>query len=266
MSVSNSKNILRLRVFAGPNGSGKSTVIQFIRKQRIKGRKIDFGLYVNADDITKDLMKGGISFANYSIKTTPAEFRDFAMASGLINAQFNKSRFLKSFRLRANHLTLVTESFKEHLAQLIADFLRRKLLKERRKFSFETVFSHPSKIDFMKEAVDAGYKVYLYFVSTESPDINVFRVAARKKKRGHDVPESKIRSRYYRSMEQMFEASLVADTTYFFDNSTGNKEPKMIARVEKTGVIPSVERYSEPNWFIKYFNIKLLEYLATLDS
>ncbi|HCL84044.1 MAG TPA: hypothetical protein DIC22_08710 [Chitinophagaceae bacterium] len=266
MSASNPKNILRLRVFAGPNGSGKSTVIEFIRKQKVNGRKIDFGHYINADDITRDLMKDGVSFSKYHIKTTPAEFNDYAVSSGLINKGFNKSMFSKSFRLRANHLTLAGKSHKNNLAQLTADFLRRKLLKERKKFSFETVFSHPSKLEFMQEAVKAGYKVYLYFVTTESPEINVFRVQARKKKGGHDVSENKIRSRYYRSMDQMFEASMIADQSYFFDNSSDNRDPKMVAGVKNAGLMPSVEIYNQPNWFIKYFTNKLTEYYAKLDS
>ena len=215
MSAGKPKKILRLRVFAGPNGSGKSTVLKFIRKQKINGRKIDLGYYVNADDIAEDLMKGGISFTKYRFKTTLKEFKDYTLVSGLINEEFNKSLFLKSFKLRANHLTLIAKSSKEYLAQVIADFIKRKLLSERKKFSFETVFSHPSKIDFMREAVQAGYKVYLYFVSTESPDINVFRVSARKKKGGHDVPENKIRSRYQRSMDNMFDASLIANSLIF---------------------------------------------------
>jgi predicted ABC-type ATPase len=261
------KKILRLRVFAGPNGSGKTTVIKFIRKQKVNARIIDLGYFVNADDIADDLMKRGVSFKKYGIKTTPAEFREYAIKSGLINEGFNESLFLKSFKLRVNHLTLTVKTYKENLAQLVADFLRRKLLKERKKFSFETVFSHSSKIDFMREAVKVGYKVYLYFVSTESPDINVFRVKARKMKGGHDVPEDKIRSRYDRSMDFMFDASLVADRSYFFDNSSAKKNPKVIAQVEKSGLMPSVQTYCErPNWFIKYFSIKLLDYIGKLDS
>ena len=53
----------------------------------------------------------------------------------------------------------------------------------------------------MQQAVAAGYKVYLYFISTESPEINKFRVEARKAKKGHDVPEDKIVSRYYGSLD-----------------------------------------------------------------
>jgi predicted ABC-type ATPase len=259
---------LRLRIFAGPNGSGKSTVIKFIRKQKIQGRKIDFGIYINADDIALKLTQGGFSFKKYKIETTPKEFKSYALASGLIHDGFSEPAFLSSFKLRANSITLLSPTDKEYLAQLIADFLRKKLLRERKKFSFETVFSHEGKLDFMQEAVDAGYKVYLYFVSTESKEINVFRVQARKKKGGHDVPEDKIRSRYDRSMEFMFEASRIADQSYFFDNSGEKKDLKVVAEAKKNGIWPpSVTVYGDrPNWFIKYYSIKELEYLDSLEG
>ena len=120
----------------------------------------------------------------------------------------------------------------------------------------------------MSEAVGAGYKVYLYFVSTESPEINVFRVRARKKKKGHDVPEEKIRKRYYRSMDNLFEASLIADQSYFFDNSSDKKQDlKLFAQVKNDDLMLSPEFYrTQPEWFKEYFNNKRLEYLAKLDG
>lgn len=46
----------RLRVFAGPNGSGKSSIIKKILNTDVqKGVKLDFGIYINADDIAKEL-------------------------------------------------------------------------------------------------------------------------------------------------------------------------------------------------------------------
>ena len=42
----------RLRIFAGPNGSGKSTIINIIRN-----KKIDLGIYLNADEIKVQLEK-----------------------------------------------------------------------------------------------------------------------------------------------------------------------------------------------------------------
>ena len=91
--------------------------------------------------------------------------------------------------------------------------------KEEKKFSFETVFSHKGKVDIIKKAKAAGYKVYLYFVSTEHPRINVYLVkVVRVGEKGHDVDEEKIISRYYRSMDLMFEAAQYCYQTYFFDN------------------------------------------------
>jgi predicted ABC-type ATPase len=48
----------RLRIFAGPNGSGKSTIIHSIRQfKKSNGTPIDFGVYINADDIAAQLRK-----------------------------------------------------------------------------------------------------------------------------------------------------------------------------------------------------------------
>jgi predicted ATP-binding protein involved in virulence len=121
---------LRPRVFAGPNGSGKSTVIKFVRKQKIDSRNIDFGYYVSADDIAVALTKKGIGFNKYGIKTTPKEIIEIALDSGLVNKEFNKNEFLQSFKLRANRLALNSIERKEFLSQIIADFLRKKLLSD----------------------------------------------------------------------------------------------------------------------------------------
>ncbi len=42
---------MRLSVFAGPNGSGKTTIIDAVRKARVHGKAVDFGVYINADEI-----------------------------------------------------------------------------------------------------------------------------------------------------------------------------------------------------------------------
>jgi predicted ABC-type ATPase len=250
----NSKNQLRLRVFAGPNGSGKSTVIQNIREKKADGRPIDFGIYVNADDIAKELRDGAFFFSKYEITTDNKEFTRIVLGSGLINNDFTEATFKKCYSFRANSIQLKQLHFDERLAQIIADFLRKKLLQEKKKFSFETVFSHPSKLDIMRQAADQGYKVYLYFVSTESPDINIFRVAARKLKGGHDVPKHKIKNRYRRSLELLYDASQIAYQAYYFDNS---EDLKMFAHFKrKDGKLKwdARNKRDDPSWFKKYYS------------
>lgn len=99
---------------------------------------------------------------------------------------------------------------------------------------------------------EAGYKVYLYFVSTESPDINKFRVKARTEQGGHDVPEDKIEKRYYRSMNLLYEASQIAYQISFFDNSVDGEESVLFAHFKRTGKKKKWDDMKEadiPNWF-----------------
>jgi len=45
---------------------------------------------------------------------------------------------------------------------------------------------------------------------------------------GHDVPEEKIRSRYFRSISFLPQMILTADEVMIFDNSYTNIEPKLL--------------------------------------
>jgi predicted ABC-type ATPase len=247
-----------MRVFAGPNGSGKSTVINSVRSYKTEAGKIDFGIYVNADDINKDLRQGKFTFTQYKIKTTPIEFEQIALTSGLINKKFPLKVFKTCYVIKKHKILLKKEKYVEQLAQIIADFLRKKLLDANQKFSFETVFSHESKLDIMKQARDKGYKVYLYFVSTNSPEINKERVALRVKKGGHYVPPDKIVSRYYRSLNHLFEAAQISYQTFFFDNS--KDKPNMFTNfkiVNGKKNWAKIDEKEAPDWFIKYYANKV---------
>ncbi len=145
---------------------------------------------------------------------------------------------------------------------ILADSLRKKLISEGKKLSFETVFSHQGKVEIMKKAIKEGYKVYLYFVSTEHPEINVYRVkVVRVGKKGHDVDENKIKSRYYRSMELMFEAAQNCYQAYFFDNSTNDSNHTLFAhfKVNSNGdkVWDNLGKDYFPVWFKKYYSAKV---------
>lgn len=260
----------RLRVFAGPNGSGKSSIIKKILNTEVqKGVKLDFGIYINADDIAKDLLKKGCSFSNYQVNFVEDEFHKIVNESGLISEKFTKERFKECIVIENGKLTVkkdVSEKIDdkpyERIAQILADYLRKKLLSEEKKFSFETVFSHEGKVEIIKKAKEAGYKVYLYFVSTEHPEINVYRVkVVRVGENGHDVDEDKIRSRYYRSMDLLYEAAQHCYQTYFFDNSVDGSDQTMFAHFklnsEGEKIWDKLDEKSYPEWFKKYYSAKI---------
>lgn len=76
----------RLRVFAGPNGSGKSTIINYVRSLNINDRAIDFGFYINADDIASELKQGKCKVRHGSVQIKLEKLVQFAKVSGLLQA------------------------------------------------------------------------------------------------------------------------------------------------------------------------------------
>jgi predicted ABC-type ATPase len=252
---------LRLRVFAGPNGSGKSTIIKEIRTTEVnENRKLDVGIYINADDIAKKLRSGHFTFTPYEVTTTKEDLVQFAIAQGLLFGELSEVDFKASFAISGNQLKVVSPNLLDRIAQIIARFLRHALIKAKKRFSFETVFSHESNLEDMRLAAEAGYKVYLYFVGTESPEINKYRVALRVINGGHDVPPGRIEQRYYRSLEFLYDAAEIAYQTYFFDNSI-NDSPysltghfKVIAGQKAWDKIPEEKKAV---WFKKYYEKKM---------
>lgn len=138
------------------------------------------------------------------------------------------------------------------LGMIVSDLIREELLKRKISFTMETVFSHPDKVKFMQRAKDKGYKVYLYFVSTENPDINIKRVEGRVAAGGHDVATDKIIERYERTMKNLYNALKISYRAYIFDNS-GASTIK-IAEKDKEGIIYFAE--SVPEWVLKHLNVQ----------
>ncbi len=104
-------------------------------------------------------------------------------------------------------------------AAQMADQLRHRLLAANRSFVAETVFSHPSKVELIREAKRQGYLVWLSFIYLESADLAVARVGCRVRESGHFVPPDKIRARYHRLVENLRCAIPLVDTLFMIDNS-----------------------------------------------
>jgi predicted ABC-type ATPase len=208
----------RMRVFAGPNGSGKSTSLNGILTE--KG--INLGVYVNADEIEKELNQiGCLNISKFKIYPTEIELLVFFKASTFSPKMRNEPNLWQKLTLEGDFLK-VKSSIDSYLAADIAEFIRQKLVKEGISFTYETVMSHPDKIEFMKEAQNKGYKVYLYFVSTTDPEINSYRVKLRVTQNGHSVPIDKIKDRYYKSLSNLKAAVQSSNNAYIFDNSREN--------------------------------------------
>ena len=125
--------------------------------------------------------------------------------------------------------------------------LRERCLAERKSFVFETVMSADDKVDFIIRAKQSGFFVRLFFISTNHPTINAARIAARVMKGGHDVPITKIISRYYKSIENCKMVSSIVDRLYVYDNSVDGDEAKLLFRLTNGNI---AKTYTEqiPDW------------------
>lgn len=137
-------------------------------------------------------------------------------------------------------------------AAQFAEIQREKCLKNKESFIFESVFSAPDKIDFLLKAKELGYFIRLIFVSTNHPSINASRIANRVMEGGHDVPISKIVSRYSKSIANCAFVATFVDRLYIYDNSLENHSPTLLFRGKEGKII---KKYTEINsWAINIFN------------
>lgn len=113
-------------------------------------------------------------------------------------------------------------------AACLADERREALLRSRKSFATETVFSHPSKLEIIDRARAAGYRILTFHIALEDPSLAVARVADRAEQGGHNVPEDKIRARFQRNGPLIRQAVLKSDVAHVFDNSALNRPPKHI--------------------------------------
>jgi len=123
-------------------------------------------------------------------------------------------------------------------AQTLADEKRRECLEQGISFAFETVMSHPSKIEVLREARRRGYAVVIFFVALENPQLNVERVRQRVALGGHPVPEDRIVARYERTLGLLPEAISLCDRAVLFDNSYRTQKGGLVRLVPVSEIRP----------------------------
>lgn len=131
-------------------------------------------------------------------------------------------------------------------AAIIAGEIREDMILRGESFCFETVFSHPSKIDFIAMAKAHGYSVILLYIHLESAVLNEARVYQRTLEGGHNVPSDKIYARIPRTMQNVKSSLPLVDEAWLLDNSSEKDRYKQIAIVKNNRVIKKVAPF--PNW------------------
>jgi len=230
-------------MFAGPNGSGKSVLKSSLPTELL-------GVYLNPDEIEAGIREMGfLDLKALGIGTTAEEVLPHFTASAFLKAE-GLAEQAQRLHFADGRLDFAGVAVNAYFASVAVDFLRSRLLAQKASFTFETVMSHPGKVALLAEAQRAGYRTYLYYVATDDPEINISRVRNRVGLGGHPVPEDKIVSRYYRSLELLAEAIRHTSRAYLFDNSTDNADRSHTWLAEITdGRSLELKTDSIPPWF-----------------
>lgn len=104
-------------------------------------------------------------------------------------------------------------------AAQIAEQIRLDLLHQGISFCFETVFSHPSKIEFIQQARVLGYEIIMVFIHLDDAQLNIARISQRIVEGGHYVPDEKVRGRLERLVKNVKASIPLIDRLVAFDNS-----------------------------------------------
>lgn len=238
-------NHKKIRVFAGPNGSGKSTLFQEFSKN------YSTGPFINADEIERQLEQYGlIDLTELGITADQVDLNAFSKQPSSVSLLEKAKNENVSIDITVRENFIVDRSRISHSYEgaFTASFLRYLLQKNQKSFSFESVFSHPSKIKELISLRDNGFLIYLYFICIDSPQVNIDRVDNRIDKGGHKVSSEKIENRYYRTLELLHQILPLCFRAYLFDNSGKNIE--LIAEAHNN--IMELKTNQLPNWFKKY--------------
>jgi predicted ABC-type ATPase len=235
----------KIRVFAGPNGSGKSSLFQEFSKT------YKTGVFINADEFEKQLALGGLIDLNeIGIHATESDldyFKTLDSTKSLLQKAAKENQPI-TISIKENFIVDSSKSTHSYEGAFIASFIRYLLIKQQKSFSFETVMSHTSKLNEIEAIVAKGYRSYLYFVCTDSPEVNVSRVNNRVEKGGHYVSDEKIIERYYRTLSLLHQVIPLCYRAYLFDNS--GKQLQLVAEVYNNAM--ELKTNTPPNWFIQY--------------
>jgi hypothetical protein vspiD_05110 len=230
-------------MLAGPNGSGKST----LAAQLSSDYAVNLYRFLNADLLFAEVVQSHRTACPFSIDN--AELVQFVARSTYPREYKRPFESGEIYIDGEDYLHFSANGINSYSVAIVADFFKEQYLKHRISFSFETVFSHPAKIDILRRAQAAGFKTYMYFVATENPVINVNRIKERVALGGHNVPEEKTRSRYLRCMEQVRYALPYLNRAYFFDNSM---EQSLYLAEYESEVGFTLHSELLPSWFRRF--------------
>ena len=155
--------------------------------------------------------------AEFNTRAKP-EIRVFAGPNGSGKSTITRKEYIIQPYINADEIKQNYGCGDLEAAQMATE-QRELAVAERRSFTFETVLSTDRNLILLENAKAVGYFIRCSFVLTVDPSLNVERVRYRVHAGGHNVPQDKVISRYYRSLSFIPRLREVCDRLNIYDNS-----------------------------------------------
>ena len=155
-------------------------------------------------------------------------FYIFAGVNGSGKSTLYKTNFLNkdiknSVRINTDEIVYSFGSWKNSTDQIkaakIAIQLRNKCFLEEKSFNEETTLTGRTILKIIDKAKDLGYKIHLYYIGIDNPEIAKERVKNRIARGGHGISSNLIEKRYYESLQNLEKIIYQCDSIEIYDNS-----------------------------------------------
>lgn len=155
-------------------------------------------------------------------------FYIFAGVNGSGKSTLYKTNFLNkdiknSIRINTDEIVYSFGDWKSNIDQIkagkIAIQLRNKCFLEEKSFNEETTLTGKTILKIINKAKDLGYKIHLYYIGIDNPEIVKERVKNRVARGGHGISPEIIEKRYYESLQNLEKLIYQCDSIEIYDNS-----------------------------------------------
>ena len=155
-------------------------------------------------------------------------FYIFAGVNGSGKSTLYKTNFLNqniknSIRINTDEIVYSFGDWKSSIDQIkagkIAIQLRNKCFLEEKSFNEETTLTGKTILKIIDKAKNLGYKIHLYYIGIDNPEIAKERVKNRIARGGHGISSNLIEKRYYESLQNLEKILSKCDLIEIYDNS-----------------------------------------------
>lgn len=170
--------------------------------------------------------------------------------AGKTTLYYNELEKSKDFGLRINIDEIVSsfgdyKSSKDQMrASKIALKMRQNYINKGLDFNQESTLCGSSILSLFKTLKEKGYKINLYYIGVDSPQIAKERIKIRVAKGGHFIKDELVEKRFYKSLENLKKVLPLCDEVKIFDNS---KECKQICEIKDN----KIKHFTEASWLKK---------------